>query len=120
MKSLISAVRKIVRQPAVAEAVAAKTPISIAPPIPLNIYEDLPSLGDDTENIMEMIQRAFPDLKLYSQHLTRANRRKLYMSIHFLRTDSKRQWVYDVEVGKGQFTTDSLIRVAATQRSAVH
>ena len=120
MKSIINAVRKIVRQPAVAEAVAAKTPVSLAPPIPLNIYEDLPSLGDDTEEIMEMIQRAFPDLTLYSQNLTRANRRKLYMSIHFLRTDSKRQWVYDVEVGKGQFTTDSLIRVAAAQRNTVH
>jgi len=88
--------------------------------LPLDIYEDLPNIGEDRQELLEMIQKAFPEAGYIPQQIVRANRRKLYMSIHFLRTDSKRQWAYDVSVAKGQYTTDRLIRVAAARQVSMH
>lgn len=81
--------------------------------LPLNIYEDLPVMphmktGLNDEKLYEMIAKAYPEGILYPN--CRENRRKLYMSIYFLRTDSKRKWAADVKVKKGEYVEDKLFK----------
>lgn len=92
--------------------------VNVHPPVPLDIYQDLPDIGNDREKILKMIVKQFPEGPLYPERLVRHNRRALYNSIHFLRTASKRQWMLDIAVNKGEYTTDKLVRVATQQREA--
>jgi hypothetical protein len=85
-------------------------------PLPLDIYQDLPDIGEHRQQIMEMIAKMHPEVVYAEQATIRHNRRAEYKSIHFLRTESKRKWAYDVKVAKGEYTTDKLVRVAPQQR----
>jgi hypothetical protein len=88
-------------------------------PLPLDIYQDLPFVGEDRPAIMALIKEAFPDNHPdgWPYPHVRHNRRELYKSIHFLRTKSQRKWVYDVGVARGEYTEDKLAKdVAPTQQ----
>jgi hypothetical protein len=81
--------------------------------LPLNIYEDLPAmphvLGNmNGDRLFQVIADAYPEGTMYPQ--CRGNRRKLYMSIYFLRTASRKSWVCDVPVRMGQYTKDALVK----------
>jgi hypothetical protein len=83
------------------------------PSLPLNIYDDLPEMpvvksGLNGDRLLQMIACSYPEGTLYPN--CRENRRKLYMSIYFLRTASRRMWSLDVPVVQGQFTKDSLMK----------
>lgn len=87
-------------------------------PLPLDIYEDLPAMpegcnGPTGEALFRLIAEAFPEesSKGFRYSNVSHNRRSLYKSIHFLRTESQRQWMYDVEVVKGDYTKDVLLRI---------
>lgn len=95
------------------------------PTLPLNIYEDLPPMpvvagSMNGDRLLQTIADAYPEGTLYPH--CRENRRKLYMSIYFLRTASRKSWARDVSVQKGEFTMDSLMKkgVVGMQHMPVH
>jgi hypothetical protein len=121
MKALIQAVKFLLgmQTPMLTNSDPAGDKLPKPEPLPLDIYQDLPNIGKDRQTIMEMIAERFPEMSVkgFQYPHVRHNRRALYMSIHFLRTVSKRRWGYDVLVERGEYTQDKLSKtVAATQQ----
>lgn len=69
-----------------------------------NPFEDLPRIptvdgkGDDTGNIISHVCKLF--YPVWNRPDQTYNQRALYMSIYYLRTQSKRGWVRDSSVAK--------------------
>jgi hypothetical protein len=83
------------------------------PDLSVAMYNDLGDIGVDRNKILDLISRAFPEGPLYDPDIVRHNRRALYKSIQFLRTLSKRAWVKDAGVTKGEYTEDKLTKNVA-------
>lgn len=122
MNSIISAVRNAFNTKA-SMLTMPESAIKFVPkaePLPLDIYGDLPAMPEDASGptgkaLFELIAAAFPETSAngFEYASVRHNRRELYKSIHFLRTESKRKWGYDVQVMKGDYTKDTLLRHTA-------
>lgn len=121
----MSAIRKVVQDlftsgaPAPRNIPVSKLQIIKNEPIPLDIYQDLDDVGEDREKVMTMIAESFKDNGMFPQSGIRHNRRQLYKSIHFLRTGSKRKWMLDVMVERGEYTTDRLVKRVQEQHPSL-
>ena len=86
-------------------------------PLTLAIYAGLPPMpegctGPTGDALFKLIEEAYPEESPqgFKYPSVAHNRKALYKSIHFLRTKSMRRWMYDVEVTKGDYTKDVLLR----------
>jgi len=114
--NFVQALKKLFQAKSMLTQMEVSAEIQKVEPLPLDIYQYLPDIGEHREEIMKMIAKMHPEVVYAEQHTIRHNRRAEYKSIHFLRTESKRKWAYDVKVAKGEYTTDKLVRVAPQQR----
>lgn len=75
-------------------------------------WEDLPSLGPDTQDIIEMIKRAYPVATSLRDPYN--IRRKLYVSILRFRTGDGRKWLLDEKIVVKRSNPTALNRALST------